>query len=292
MAAPKLLEAFARVDDLLASGQPIPNNIECPIDMRSYQKKLDSIMGLTVDGRSRVRLEWMMDAKTELHNFCGEQVFKHPYWIYIDSHSHIDPGTQLEIVTQSRRFIGIPRFVVTELHERSQAGLGWEQSRYGWLDGVWTDMLGPLPEEGWYDDLFIVAKHDELCCGGKGSHQGHVCYGGFKMPGDFELKRLRKMNYNRDHAEVMTEPLDVRVAKEKQERDDWWRAKFGEAITEGLKPHAWRFETHDPGRLSNGRWHFIGKNNRGGFTDAERLALADKPGKAQQAEKSINKEQA
>lgn len=264
MAQAKLLDAFAQVDDLLALGKEIPSNIECPIDLKPFQRQIDRITGKTIEGRSRVRVEWMMDYRTESYTFCGEKAWKHPYWMYIDSNSTVDKGTGLEIVSMSKRWIGIPRFIITELHSKEQAGEGWEKARYDWVDGVYMDTLGPMPEEGWYGDLFIVAKHDEQCCNGKGVDQGKVCYGGFKLPGEDELYRLKRLKYLRDHAETFTEPLEIRIAKEKAARDEAMREHFTEAIESALAPHAWRAFAADN---TQAKYHFPFNGNKPILTD-------------------------
>lgn len=242
-------------------------NQPSPVDLRSYQERIDKAVGKDIHGRSLLRVVW---GQAVTHLSFGRHRMKYPFYRY-------EEGGEIHD-------IGIPRFFVEELHsnaELNQSG-AWEKTRWQWVDGQGkVDVLGAIPEEGFYTLLFPIAYHDRLCCNGREFlPNGETCYGAYRPPTDHDLQRIRRMKWRRDHgSNAENNPSDSQIRRNAErhsaQRDEMWQKNISERVDDFLNTHGWRFSTDDPSALANGKYHFLGGHNRSGLT-ANQLANARK----------------
>src|SRR5262245_49127537 len=116
-------------------------NQPSPVDLKPWQNRIDSIVGKTPDGKSRLRIVGGQHGTTFS---CGKTRRKYPFWRYEDAGEIVD--------------IGIPRFYVEELHTNSELHHkdAWDNARYYYDEATreLIDVLGPVPQDGFYSALF------------------------------------------------------------------------------------------------------------------------------------------
>ena len=235
-------------------------NQPSPVDLKPWQDRLDKIAGKTTDGKSRLRIVWGQDYGLASMISCGKRRLKYPFWRYEDGGEIHD--------------IGIPRFFVEELHLRAELerGDGWERSRWYWDDatGEMIDVLGPLPEEGFYTALFQIASHGHLCCDGRGIVKHEPCLGAYRPPTDTDLQRVRRAKQRRDQASnddnaPSESLLRKRAASMTAERDEKWRQNIRGEIDDYFKTRSHSWFTLDPAPYSWGKYHFMGGHSKSGL---------------------------
>lgn len=250
-------------------------NHPCPIDLKPFQRRLDQIAGLTSTGRSLLRFEWGQDWMGARMIVCGSWRLKHVFYRGSRRHELYNPVSKLVEIEDEMYEIGIPRFFITELHTLSELNDGdaWQKARYHWEDGELIDVLGPIPEDGFYTTLFTIAHHDSLCCGGREHRKGVPCLGSYREPNERDLERIQRMKWERDHASNDTlAPSEDLVKKHREEfrakREAFWQERVDGAIDDYVKTRKHSWSTHDPGALSWGKYHFVGEDaghNRSGL---------------------------
>lgn len=230
-------------------------NQPCPVDLTPYQRQLDALVGKTATGQSRLRIVWGQDYEKASAIICGRRALKYPFYRYEEGGGIHD--------------IGIPRFYVEELHSNAelQHKEAWDRARYYYDECAreLIDVLGPIPEDGFYTALFQIAHHDDLCCGGKEVVKNEPCLGAYREPNESDLFRIRRMKWRRDHASnddnAPSESLiRKRAADLAEKRDEKWRTAIRERVEDFMNTHAWKFTTFDPTELNWGRYHFVGEN--------------------------------
>lgn len=233
-------------------------NVPPPVDLKPWQDRIDRIAGKTVNGKSRLIIEWGQSATMFS---CGKTRSKYPFWRY-------EEGGEIHD-------IGIPRFWVSELHTNAELrrGDGWERSRYyrDEVSGELIDVLGPIPEEGFYTAVFMIAHHDEMCCGGKGVVKHEPCLGSYRPPCDSDLQRVRRMKYRRDTASnddnTPSEALlEKRSDDMSEKREELWRGKTREVIDDYVKTRSHSWTTLDPSVLTHGKFHWVSAHSKSGAT--------------------------
>lgn len=233
-------------------------NQPSPVNLLPYQERIDKAVGKDIHGRSLVRLVWGQ-ATTQLS--FGRHRMKYPFYRY-------EEGGEIHD-------IGIPRFFVEELHSNAELNKSgaWDKARWQWVDGQGKlDVLGPIPEDGFYTLLFPIAYHDHLCCNGREFQpNGETCYGGFRPPSDTDLTRIRRMKWRRDNASnYENSPSDSQVAKnaayESAKRDEKRESVLSERIGDWMRTHGHRLVTDDPAVLNNGKYFFL--KNKPNNTDS------------------------
>lgn len=248
-------------------------NHPSPVDLSSFQRRLDAIAGQAVTGQSLIRIEWGQDAIGARMIVCGSWRLKHCFYRGSRRHELYNPVSGLFETYDEMFEIGIPRFFITELHSRSELsqGNGWEKARWLWEDGQLIDVLGPLPDSGFYSTIYTIAHHDHLCCGGRGQRKGEPCLGSYREPDESDLERVARMKWRRDHAsnDDFAPSLGL-LAKRGEEfrgkRDERWQARVDGAIDDYVdtRKHSWA--THDPAALSWGKYHFTQAHNLSGLS--------------------------
>lgn len=233
------------------------NNQASPVDLKPFQEQIDRIAGKTTDGKSRVRIVWGQDFERTKMIVCGKWRMRYPFYRY-------EVGSEI-------RDIGIPRFYIEELHLNAelQEDNRWEQARWTWEDGVLVDVLGPIPAEGFYSAVFMIAHHDEACCNGEGHKKFEQCLGGYRPPNDADLERIRRAIWNRDHApKSELQPSDELIRKRNLDRieqqDQDRSAKLREGLDDFARTHAHTWVNDDPTVAKWGKYHWVSGHNKSG----------------------------
>jgi hypothetical protein len=248
------------------------HNQPSPVDLKAWQGRIDAIVGKTATGQSRLRIVWGQAAEMIS---CGRVAKKYLFYRHQEGGQFHD--------------IGIPRFYIEELHPNSelQQKQAWDRARYYFDEYTreLIDVLGPIPEEGFYSSLFQIAHHDDLCCKGKETVKGEPCLGAYREPNESDLTRIRRMQYRRDHASnaennPSEELIRKRAADMSTKRDEMWRKNIREAIEDYTKTRGHSWTTCDPAALQHGKYHWVGSHTKSGAT-AEQIA-------AWRKEKAIN----
>jgi hypothetical protein len=251
-------QTFDREETIVAAG-----NCPSPVDLKPWQDRIDLIAGKTATGLSKLRITWGQDLDKAGAWICGARRAKYPFWRYEEAGEIRDIGT--------------PRFYVEELHNNAELRQSdhWEKSRY-YTDpqlGL-LDVLGPIPEDGFYTAVFTIALHDEVCCGGTGVLNNDICLGAYRPPCDADLDRIRRMKYRRDHAENQDlRPSQSRIEKMTEEaerkRDERIDKDSRAYMDDFFRTHGWKFTTDDPSRLKWGKYMFVGAHTKSGATIEE-----------------------
>lgn len=225
-----------------------------PVDLSIWQKRIDSITGKTPENRSRLRIVWGQSFDATM--FCmGRRRMRYPFWRYEEDGEIRDIGT--------------PRFYVEELHDIAELKTndGWERSRYQWEGLEKIDVLGPMPEEGFYTSVFLIGHHDSLCCDGAGHVKGDLCIGAYRPPTDSDLARIRRMKQRRDSAaNFENAPTEELVRKWKveaaQKRDEAFSAKLKDSIDNWIAVHGHRItDSMNHKQIARGKFKFMPTEN-------------------------------
>jgi len=235
-------------------------NLPSPVDLIPWQERIDKIAGKTVEGFSILRIVWGQDMEHAGMWLMGRRRLQFPFWRYEEAGEIHD--------------IGNPRFYLLQLHSRAELmkNNAWENARYHRSEATGfalEDILGPLPDDGFYSHVFCIAYHDELCCNGQEIVNYEPCLGAYRPPTDTDLQRIRRMIWNRDHAaNDQLAPSDEQIEKRTDEftawREEQWRKPMREMIDDWFQTHRHRFTTFDPSVLSNGKFHFTAGHSRSG----------------------------
>lgn len=240
-------------------------NCPSPVDLAPWQARIDAITGRTATNHSRVRITWGQDLDKGGAWICGARRAKYPFYRYEEAGEIRDIGT--------------PRFYIEELHTNAELRKDnhWERTRY-YTDpqlGV-LDVLGPLPEDGFYTSVFTIALHDEVCCNGTGVLNNDICLGAYRPPCDADLDRIRRMKWRRDNAENQDiRPSESRIERlsdeMEQKRDERIDRESRTFIDAFFKTHGWKLTTDDPSKLRWGNFMFVrdGAHSKSGATIEE-----------------------
>ena len=191
-------------------------------DVRGYQKALNKVVGVAVDGQPIVRLIWSWDAR-RWENVEWDE------WGNATRGEWRQKYRALTIPIGDDDYVDIspPRWYLEERFEPLQYANSWESSRYvhqpsqcrrcrnqslGLIEQSTTcvrrDVWGPAPRDGWYNALptiGVIAEHDESgqCCHTLWTESREICYGRYKIPDGRELSLLqRAINRRNQAAEV------------------------------------------------------------------------------------------
>lgn len=223
-------------------------NVPSPVDLSIWQARIDKIAGKTVENRSRLRVVWGQSPQAQM--WCvGRMRAKYPFY-------------RIEGEGGEIHDIGTPRFYVEELHDNAELRRndGWESARYQWNDLEKIDVLGPIPEEGFYTSVFMIAHHDELCCSGEGQVRGNLCLGSYRPPSDADLTRIRRMKQRRDNApNFQNRPSEEQVRKWSREaaekRDERFSQRCREAVNDWIAAHGHRItDSMNPKIVKHGKF--------------------------------------
>lgn len=229
-------------------------NRPSPVDLSVWQRRIDDIAGKTIEGRPRLRIVWGQSPESTM--WCvGRRRMKYPFW-RVEENGEIHD-------------IGTPRFYVEELHDITELKQndGWEAARYQWNELERIDVLGPMPEEGFYTSVFLIGHHDELCCNGSGHIKGNLCLGAYRPPTDSDLIRIKRMKQRRDNAaNFENRPTEEMIAKwtaeAAQKRDEAFSAKLKDSIDNWVAVHGHRItDSMNYKQLANGKFKFMPTKN-------------------------------
>lgn len=210
-------------------------------DVASFQRQVDGIVGLSPSGHSIVRVSWAWDVRkwenTAWDAFgnatAGEWRQKYralsvdiggddfvdispPRWILEERFEPESIAESWERTRYRKITTGQPHFACPNCH-----AIRWISSQDSEADmaacrfcpyvqvlaTVSQDVWGPVPREGWYNLLpkGIIADHRNGCCKKSWEGSREICYGEYRLPGNLDLKRLRRAVRLRDR-EVATNP--------------------------------------------------------------------------------------
>lgn len=236
-------------------------NQPSPVDLKLWQDRIEKIAGFSSTGKPRLRIVWGQAA--DMFS-CGRMAKKYCFW-------KLQQGAEIHD-------IGIPRFYVEELHTNTElkGNDGWNRARYyrDEVTGETIDVLGPLPEEGFYTCVFMIAHHDDLCCSGKEVVRHEPCLGAYRPPTDADLQRIRRMKWRRDTASnderaPSESLLEKRTESATEARDERWRRNTREVVDDYIKTRSHSWGTLDPAPFSWGKYHFMGSHNKSGLKPKE-----------------------
>lgn len=241
-------------------------NHPSPTDLSYWNQRLTRLAGRDSSGLSKVRVVWGMDFDSTRMLVCGQWVMRYAAYRWEDG-----PGL---------RDVGRPRFIVEELHPRAElnASGAWEAARYEWRGLERVDVLGPMPEHGYYSELFTVAHHDGYCCGGRGVKDAEPCHGGYREPNEADIQRVAAMVARRNAApESEAIPSAERLRREGEARAEKAAEKrrqmIREVIDNALAPQAHKFFTLDESIIRNGKYHWLRGHSKSGLTPEERVRV-------------------
>lgn len=225
-------------------------NVSSPVNLRIWQERIDNIVGKTVEGRSKLRIVWGQSFDATI--WClGRRRMHYPFW-------RVEENGEIQD-------IGTPRFYIEELHDLAElkAGDNWEKSRWSWEGGTPVDVLGPIPDEGFYSAVFTIAHHDDLCCGGAENIKGTACLGAYRPPTDSDLTRIRRMLFRRNNAtQTENAPTPELISKWNREmgekRDERFKTELHERVMNWVAVHGHRItDSMNYKQLSRGKFKFM-----------------------------------
>lgn len=224
---------------------PWAGNFPEPLDernVRAFQRQIDRICGLAVNGKPNVRLIWpgSRDESISMHYVEGEKRAR--YCIYSEEYEcqATTPGglIKVEIVTVD---ITPPRWMLEEYSEPNDQ----------------------------YLHLKTLGYHDDRCCNGSESVRGHLCFGLYREPERCDLDDLQRMVKLREempgivkadqpltYHEVQAGLQRIRAMREHAEQKV--KEQYKEAIISGLVPQIPRLFSDDPGVQKWGKYHWVG----------------------------------
>lgn len=252
-------------------------------DSDAFQRRIDERVGLSRDGKSILRLVW---APAVTHHALGERVRR--YWV-----------TREKQPDGSFSYVSPPRWVIEKRLEREAYWDAHQATRWQTdAQGFPVDM-GPPPED-YYVFEYLIAEHDGFttesgepqCCAEawKGetkykfnarlelvAYQAHArsrCWGRYREPSHKDLKAIeravREMNadkYFNPYAPMSPEQLAAVEANANLDAQRVIRQadEYEQAISEDFQhSYGWRLLERDAGRLSSGRYHFLGNQWKAG----------------------------
>jgi len=236
-------------------------NTRCPaaVNLKYWQSRIDQAAGKTATGQSRLRIVWGQDAETTRMIVCGEWRSKYPFYRIQDGEQIVD--------------IGIPRFYVEEHIPRAElmSNDRWDNARYQWNNETLErmDVLGPCPEDGWYQTAFMIAYHDDKCCSGAEIKFGEPCLGGYRQPTESDIERIQKALRRREQASNSeVAPTPEQLEKQRQDmleaRDERRGRELRERLEDWTKTHAHTWTTHDPSVIQHGKYHWTSGHSKSG----------------------------
>lgn len=234
---------------------------------RKFQRDLDRIAGVAINGKSNLRLLWPADADESLSmEMVGEEK-RARYRLYTTQFRCTSVSeTGLEIIQDIDVDICLNRYVIEQYHLPVEEQIGnFKEASKG---------------EGYYSHLFTVAHHDERCCSGTEGIKGQLCLGLYREPGQADLYNVQRMMKAREELRrqapgEQASDADIRAEARlyremEQQAIAARRAEYSEGWMSGLMPHRHRLFTDDPSVLNHGAYHFLGGHSKSGLPTTER----------------------
>lgn len=208
-----------------------------------FQERINRICGLAPNGKPAVRVIWPADPDESIsmrvEAETGEKRAR--YTIYSEEYQG-ERTTESGIVIVETIAVDItpPRWMLEEYDERTDT----------------------------YLHLRTIAHHDERCCEGWESIEGHLCYGLYREPMQSDLEDLQRRVKEREafgERVQSDQPLTYQEQRAAIERLRNWRqhyeqttrGKYKDAILSGLVPQAPRLFSDDPSVQKHGKYHFL-----------------------------------
>lgn len=240
-----------------------------PSDVRikSFQKKLDRIAGVSSAGLSVLKLVWGWES----------QEWKAGSWRlrYVFHTVALPSGDVVDLAA--------PRWFLEELVEPIQYREEWERNRYTVdEDSVEiVDILGPPPPSGWYVPATLIAEHDETrqCCDMLWESRRR-CWGRYRAPSDDTLEMVAEAVRLREQAKMFNRP-DEPLSRESfedcwkqhfRQKDEWHarrRGKVDAIVGDFIHVFGENFSSIDPARHFHGKYKFTRGHRPSGLTADE-----------------------
>ena len=229
---------------------PWQGNHAPPLDKRTvarYQLRINGICGLALSGNPNVRIIWPadQDPNISMHVVDGEPRARYGVYSY---------EFQCEKTSESG-VVGVETITVDIVPQR-------------WIVEDWDE-----PSQS-YRHLFTVGHHDDRCCDGAESIEGHLCYGLYREPEQRDLEYLQRLTSVREkyHRVKSDEQMSYSEMQDWLSRMRTWKAegerrtkeRYKEAAMNALMPQRPRIFSVDPTVRAWGRHHFLAGHNKSG----------------------------
>lgn len=215
---------------------------------RGFQKQINAICGLALNGRPNVRLIWPADPdqSVSMHIVHGEPRAR--YCIYSQEYEcqSVTPGGLVKVETVMVD-ITPPRWMIEEYAEMTDS----------------------------YVHLRTLAFHDDRCCNGSESVNGQLCHGLYREPERCDLEDLQRRVKEREafgERVQADQPLtrretDAALSRLRKWRERWEQGvkqKYKDAMIDGFMPQAPRLFSDDESVRRWGKYHFLSGHTKSG----------------------------
>ncbi|MCI0748161.1 MAG: hypothetical protein L0Y58_22370 [Verrucomicrobia subdivision 3 bacterium] len=242
---------------LKTSGHPLDvwpweGNFPPPLSARAqreFQRQVNAICGIAVNGKPNVRLMWPADPDPEVSmrvDYAGERRAR--YCLYSQDYE-CQRLTEAGLIAVETITVDIvpPRWMLEEYSEPSDS----------------------------YLHLRTIAFHDARCCAGAESVQGQLCHGLYREPSRSDLDDLQRRVREREafgERVYADRPLTGRemqsaLSRLKAWREQWeaiTKQKYKDAMIDGFMSQSPRLFSDDPTANAWGRRHFTNGHNKSG----------------------------
>jgi len=184
-----------------------------PKQIQDFQDRLDSAFG----AKNAFVLVWSADRRygDEFYNEHGE-LEKKPPLLFKEVPASDKPNEKDYI------YIGVPRWMIMEVHHGSQLEAGWESA--SWVtdpDGSKRRVRPENPPEFYYVNARVIDRHEQTsvigavapCCQRMWSNGKNVCFGRYREPDETDIAFVRGIRENQDKANVVQRNDAERCAK-------------------------------------------------------------------------------
>lgn len=230
---------------------PLEGNFPPPLSprlQREFQERINKICGLVANGKPAVRLIWPADPDESISMKIVEGEKRARYTLYSQEFEcERTSESGLPVIETITVDITPPRWMLEEYSEPTDS----------------------------YLHLKTIAYHDERCCEGAGSINGHLCNGLYRDPEARDLEDLQRMVKLREQFGERVnpdQPLTYHETQAALSRLRQWRetyehglkTRFKNVLMDGFLPMAPRITSDDPSVNQWGKYHWISRHSKSG----------------------------
>jgi hypothetical protein len=223
------------------------------VNLKKWQRRVDSIVGTTHSGTPRIRIVWAWDSWAELY---GRRWQRYSFFTF------------------QGEDISVPRFAVEQRIEPEQFYDAWESTRWQYTSGEPVD-CGPAPRE-WWDTLWVIADHEGFpkenpkawCCK-RAAKMNRPCWGFYRHPSEWDVNEVARIhalkcrddekNINSPFKPLSTELMTSlkKAAFEKEAvRKETERTEYKSRLADRLETLSFKLSS-DAGVRKHGRYHRV-----------------------------------
>lgn len=246
-----------------------------PADMTWFQKKLDRIFGVEIDGKSRFILGWGQDL-----NVCREwdpygMQWRAMFPLYSTKRltTWLPPGKSILEARFEIDDVGWPRWAILRYIPPQVACIGWKVVG---VDQDGDSFYDPMPANGLYEPLFdsILADHTPWCCEDHTARQ-LPCLGTYRLPDEEDLEAIREIKRAQDQARerrpgrMTGREYEAALVRSQQDYEKFWgnlSDEVGKIYTEALDTHSPTL-SGDPTTQHWGKYHFTRAHTKSGLVN-------------------------